>query len=416
MIRSRRRLALVTLAALLSLVWTAALPARVQAAPPPLTIDAKAAVLLDFTTGQALFEQNADAAVPPASLTKLMTLHLGYKRIAAGAMKPTDKVNVTTDAWAAKMRGSSVMFLAPGQNVTVAEVMKGIAVPSGNDASIALAQHISGTVPAFVDLMNREAIDMGFQTMKFADPHGLSANNIASAREFAEFARRYIELHPDALKDLHSVEVFKYPEWENLSPVEREGTTKERHQPIVQYNRNGLLGKLAGVDGLKTGFIDESGYNIALTAQRGDMRLVALVLGVEAAGEAEGSRKREAAGAALINWGFQNFETVRPEIGTFTPVRVWKGVANQVELEAARAPVLTVPRGQGKALTRTVHQEEEVVAPVKQGAKLGELIYSADGKEVARIPLTAKAEVPQGGFFKRLWDTIKLTVLSLFKQ
>jgi len=228
----------------------------------------------------------------------------------------------------------------------------------------------------------------------------------------ADFARRYIELHPKALTELHSLKEFAYPKWENLSPDERQGKNQATYKPILQQNRNGLLWSFEGVDGLKTGFIDESGYNIALTAKRGDMRLIAVVLGVPGKSDVEGTRNREAAGAALLSWGFQNFATVKPAVGTIPPVRVWKGAANQVELEPQRPVVLTVARGMENKVTRTLHQETSAIAPVAKGATLGELIYAADGTEVARVPLVAAADVPQGGFFKRLWDSIRLTVTS----
>lgn len=386
------------------------------AAPPPLKLDARSAVLLDFTTGQVLLEQNGDSPAIPASLTKLVTLHLAYKALAEGKVKPEDRVQIREEAWAAKLPGSSVMFLEPGQVVTFAEIMKGIAIPSGNDASIAMAQHLAGTVQNFAAEMNKEMAALGFSTMQFVDPHGLSSRNQVTAREFAEFARIYVQKNPQALTELHSVREFRYPLWENLSPQARTGVTRERHQPILQYNRNGLLDD-EGVDGLKTGFVDQSGYNIALTAKRGEMRLVAVIMGVGIGeSEAAGSRKREAAGRELLNWGFQNFITFKPPVPAAKPVRVWKGSVNQLALEPATAPILTLERGQETRLTQTVHQETDTVAPVKKGAKLGEIIYAADGKEIARVPLVAAADLPQGGLFKRIWDSIQMTVISWFKK
>jgi len=387
-----------------------------NAAPPPLTLDADSYILIDYATGKVLAEKNADAAISPASLTKLMTLHIAWKKLAEGAIKPTDKVQIRTDAWSANMPGSSVMFLAPGQNVTVAEVMKGLAIPSGNDAAIALADHISGSVDAFVALMNQEAQAMGYKTLHFVDPSGLSPGNKITAREFADFCRRYIQMHPQALTELHSVKTFSYPLWENLSPDEQRGKTKETYQPITQNNRNGLLWSYEGVDGLKTGFIDESGYNLAVTAQRGDMRLVGVILGVHGRDEAEGSRKREADGAAMLTWGFNNFVTVKPPVGDIAPVKVYKGTAGQVTLEPAQPVALTVEKGLENKITRTLHEEATTIAPVKKGDKLGELIYAADGKEIARVNLVAANDVPQGGFFKRLWDTIIMKITSLLHR
>jgi len=381
-----------------------------KAAPPELTLKVKSAVLMDYTTGQILYAKDPDTLIPPASLTKLMTLHIAYKKLADGSLKREDKVQVRPEAWAANMPGSSVMWLEPGQIVTVGEIMKGIAIPSGNDASVALAQHIAGTVDGFVAQMNKEAQDMGFTKMKFVDPHGLSPGNMVTAAEFAEFARRYVQLHPEALAELHSVKEYTYPQPQNL-PAD-----KKNSQPIKQENRNTLLWSFEGVDGLKTGFIEESGYNIALSAKRGEMRLISVILGAPGRDTAEGSRNREEAGAAALQWGFQNFVTLKPTVPAAKAVRVWKGAENQVTLEPARAVALTVARELENKLIPTLHQESAVTAPVKKGDKLGEVIYSADGKEIAKFDLVTTADVKQGGFFKRLWDTIRLTVSGWFNR
>ena len=403
----RRFLGFLALAALLGSVLAGAFAAIAQAAPPPLELSARSAILLDYETGQILYAKDADTPIPPASLTKLMTLHLAYKKIKEGALKKEDKVQVRREAWAATMPGSSLMFLEPGQDVTVGEIMTGIAVPSGNDASVAIAQHLAGTVDAFVAMMNKEARDLGYAVTQYADPAGLSPRNIVTAREFADFARKYMQMHPEALEELHSVKEFTYPLPRNKP---------ENTEAVTQSNRNRLLWSFEGTDGLKTGFIDESGYNIALTAKRGDMRLVAVILGVPGRDEIEGSANREAAGIALLQWGFQNFITHRPQVEEAQPVRVWKGQANYVRLEPAMAPVLTVERGQEGRLTSSIHQELSVVAPITKGAKLGELVFAADGAEVAKIDLIAAEDVPQGGFFKRIWDSIRLTVAGWFDR
>lgn len=403
----RRFFGILALVALVGSVLAGVFAATAQAAPPPLELNVRAAILLDYETGQVLYAKDADAAIPPASLTKLMTLHLAYKKIKEGALKREDKVQVRREAWAATMPGSSVMFLEPGQDVTVGEIMMGIAVPSGNDASVAIAQHIAGTVDAFVAMMNKEARDMGYTVTQYADPAGLSPRNTVTAREFADFARRYMQMHPEALAELHSVQEFTYPLPKNKP---------ENTQTVTQYNRNRLLWSFEGTDGLKTGFIEESGYNIALTAKRGDMRLVAVILGAPGKNDVEGARNREQAGIALLQWGFQNFVTHKPQVEEAQPVRVWKGEANFVRLEPATTPVLTVERGQETRLTSTIHQETSVVAPIQKGAKLGELVFAADGQEVAKIDLIAAEAVEQGGFFKRIWDSIRLTVAGWFDR
>jgi D-alanyl-D-alanine carboxypeptidase (penicillin-binding protein 5/6) len=385
----------------------------VFAAPPPLTLDAKSAIVLDYTTGQVLFEQNPDAPIPPASLTKLMTLHLAYKKLSDGSMKREDKVQVGRDAWAAQMPGSSVMELEPGQNVTVGEIMKGIAIPSGNDAAVALADHMAGTVDAFVALMNKEARDMGYKTMHFYDPAGLDPRNLITAREYADFARKYVQMHPDALQELHSVKEFTYPLPQNLPA----GKTPKDSPAVTQHNRNTLLWEMEGVvDGLKTGFIDESGYNIAVTAHQGDMRVVGVILGVPGRDEVQGSRKRADAAKAMITWGFQNFALAKPPVPATKPVRVWKGAANEVALQPEHPVVFTVEKGQENKLTATLTQQESIMAPVKKGDVLGELVYAADGKQIISYKLVAADDVRQGNIFKRLWDTIRLTVSGWFHK
>lgn len=403
-----RGIGVVALIALLSSVLLGLLAAATaKAAPPPLKLEAKSAILLDHATGQVLYEQDADTPIPPASLTKLMTIHLALKKIESGAMKLDDKVEIRPEAWAAKMPGSSVMFLEPGQNVTVGEILKGIAIPSGNDAAIAIAQHMAGTVDAFVEMMNKEARDLGFDKLTFVDPAGLSPKNLVTARQFAQFSRKYIEMHPQALTNLHSVKEFTYP-----LPANKPKNTSA----VTQYNRNLLLWSYEGTDGLKTGFIDESGYNIALTARRGDTRLVAVILGVPGANEAQGSRNREQAGIALLQWGFQNFATVKPPAPDVKPVRVWKGAVNEVKLETDRPLIITVQKGLEGKLTPTVQQEEQVIAPVRKGDKLGTVVYAAEGQEIARFDLVAAEDVQPGGFFKRIWDSIRLWVAGLFKK
>lgn len=406
-----RRIGVIALIAMLGSILlglVAAMPAK--AAPPPLTLDAKSVILLDYETGQVLFEQNADTPLAPASLTKLMTLHLVYNKLEAGQLKKDEKVNISTNAWAATMPGSSLMFLEPGQIVTVGELMKGLAIPSGNDAAVALAEHIGGNVDAFVAMMNKEAQDLGFKEMHFADPAGLSPQNQVTARQYAEFARIYIRRHDGALTDLHSVKEFTYPQPGNLAPG-------KQSPPVTQYNRNTLLGE-AGVDGLKTGFIDESGYNMAVTAKQGEMRLIGIVLGVQAPNEAAGSEKRAAEARALLTWGYQNFITVKPTMPEVKPVRVWKGAASELTpvLPNGVSGFVTVAKGQETKLTGTVHQDGSVTAPVKAGQKLGELIFAADGQEVAKFDLVAATEVKQGGFFKRMWDSVRLTVSGWFTK
>lgn len=395
-----------------------ALPAQVQAAPTPdvcaanVVKYAKSAIVIDQVTGQVLCQKDADLPLAPASLTKIITMGVTLEKVAEGSVHLTDKVNVGEDAWAAKWPGSSLMFLEPGQQVTLDELLTGLAVASGNDAAVAIADHISGSVSNFVSVMNKTVKDLGFTHMSFVDPAGLDPRNQVTAREYAEFVKLYIDRYPQAIQKYHSVQEIAYPKWENLPPARQAVTNKATYQPIVQPNRNGLLG-VNGIDGLKTGFIDESGYNIALTAKQGDMRLIAVVLGVPGSNTAEGTARREEDGKTLLSWGFANFQTVKPALPESKPVRVYKGAATQVALEAKGTGALTVKKGQEASLTTTVHQETSVIAPVAKGTKLGEVIYSANGQEVGRIDLVAAADVGQGGFFRRIWDGVILWAQGL---
>ena len=406
----------IALVAFLAVLLTGTFTAPAQAAPA-LDLEARSVVLMDFATGQVLYEKNPDEVIAPASLTKLMTLHLAFKRIEAGQMSLDDPVVVSQNAWAANFPDSSLMYLEPGDQVTVGEILKGIAIVSGNDASVALAEHIAGSVSAFVEMMNDEAQALGFTSFHFVDPHGLSAQNKITAREFAEFARLYIQLHPNSLAELHSQKEFSYPQYENLTPARQAVTSPEQHVPITQQNRNGLLWTYDGVDGLKTGYVEEAGFNLAVTAQRGGMRLIGVLLGIQADSIPEGTAKREAEGAALLSWGFNNFVTVKPQMPAYNPVRVWKGAANEVNLEpSGGAPTLVLEKGLETSLTASVRQEQSIIAPVAKGQKLGEVIFAADGKEVARLDLVAAEEVPQGGFFKRLWDSFRLWINGFFNR
>ncbi|MEW5818515.1 MAG: D-alanyl-D-alanine carboxypeptidase family protein, partial [Spirochaetota bacterium] len=254
-----------------------------RAAP---VISAESAILLDYTTGTVLFEKNADLLIPPASLTKLITIAIAEDVIENGSVNLNEEVEIKPEYWAVNMpRDSSLMFLGPHQRVSLRDLLKGIAVSSGNDAAYALADFIAGSVSGFVELMNQKVRNLGFTTMHFVEPSGMSSKNRITAREYAAFCRDYINRHPESLKELYSLKEFTFPRPENLKDGYK-GT------PITQYNRNSLLWSLEGVDGLKTGFIEASGYNIALTAQRDGMRVIAVLLGIPGNDHYQGSANR----------------------------------------------------------------------------------------------------------------------------
>lgn len=400
------------LTALILLTLAVPLLPRAAYAEAGPQVAARAAYLVDFNSGRVLFAQNPDEPIPPASLTKLMTLYLAYEALQEGRIRRDDPVPISRRAWAQnpELAGSSLMWLEPGQQVTVGEIMLGIAVPSGNDASNALAEKLGGSVENFVAQMNAKAREMGLEQTRFVDPHGLSPENQITAREAAELALRYIRDFPEALTELHSVKEFSYPKPHNLTADQ----AARGEQPITQQNRNRLLWSFAGADGLKTGFVDEAGYNLIATAKRGEMRLVAVLLGTES------EDVREVQMTNLLNWGFQNWTSLRlfPPDKVMGQVRVWKGARDQVEVVPERPLWVVVPRGDETKLVETVslREAEPVIAPVEKGQVLGEVISVLGDQEVGRVNLVAREAVAPGGFFKRLWDSIRLFVAGLLAR
>jgi serine-type D-Ala-D-Ala carboxypeptidase (penicillin-binding protein 5/6) len=380
-------------------------------APGPLPVSARSAILIDQASGRVLYQHAADEPFVPASLAKLMTLHIVMQRLDDRSIKRSDVVCLTANAWAVHQApGSSVINLGPGQIVTVEELMKGAAIASGNDAATALAEYVAGSVERFVAMMNDEARFMGYSTMRFTDPAGVRDDNRVTAREFADFCRRYIALHPGALTELHSLREFEYPLPQNmpngrLSPK----NTKK------QYNGNYLVwGGI--VDGLKTGHLDDENFTAALTARRGGTRLVAVVLGISGESLTEGARKRMEDGLTLLRYGFGHFSTLALDTPTLPPVRVWKGEAREVAMAPSEPVSITVRPEERSRLTYMVTARMPVVAPVLKGQRVGDLIYSAGSEEVGRVPLLATADVERAGLLRRAWDGISLGLASFLEN
>ena len=368
--------------------------------PPEIT--SKAAVLIDAETGTLLFSKNPDEEIPPASLTKLMTMHLVMKEIEEGRATYDEIIPVTVASWAqSQPPRSSLMFLAPGQIVTLREIMLGLAVPSGNDAAVAAALRLSSSMDEFAFLMTNEARKFDMNVTRFVEASGISEFNITTAKEFAWFCRQYIKLHPQSLIDFHSVPDFSYPLEHNVAPAYRSNP-----RTIWQENRNNLLKSFDGVDGLKTGYIDEAGYNIALTAQRNDTRFILVILGAESA------RNRDADGASLLSWAFENFKTVRPVIGPIEKQRLYKGKANEIELYVDLPLDFTSPLDRANSLKYETQINGTLIAPLSEGETVGYFIISDDHGELIRTPLLTVREYEKGNIFKRIWHSI----LLLFKK
>jgi D-alanyl-D-alanine carboxypeptidase (penicillin-binding protein 5/6) len=381
-----------------------AFPASAGCEPP--RIAARAAVLMEARTGVVLYEKNPSLPHPPASLAKVMTIHILLEKIASNELRRDQNILPPRESWAMNLpRDSSLMFLGPGQKLTVEDLLKGLAVSSGNDAAVAAAILTSGSVPAFAQLMNAEAKKENLDELFFVEPSGYDTHNRITAMSFARFLRLYVNRHPEALTQLHSLEDFTYPRPENILPGGASAS-------ITQTNRNSLLFSYPGVDGIKTGYLDESGYNIALSAQKGDMRLILVLLGEEGRTPTEGVQKRNEDARVLLDFGFDNFTNKM-----FTPpapesVRVWKGDPKEILPLAPSEIWITIPRGSENRLRGEISQTRYLTAPVEQGAVLGSVKIFLDEAVVYEGNLSAPGPVPRGSW----WDAFVDSIIVFFRE
>jgi D-alanyl-D-alanine carboxypeptidase (penicillin-binding protein 5/6) len=365
-------------------------------------IGSQAAVVVDAETGTVVYAKNAFDEIPPASLTKLMTMHLILNEVNGGRASLDDVVTLKKESWAVNQPPrSSLMFLAAGQIVTLREIMLGMAISSGNDAAVAAALYLAPSVDDFARMMTAEARRMGLLKTLFVEPSGISEDNMTTAAEFAEFCLEYLRLHPYTLSEFHSVKEFAYPKAENMPEAFRSNP-----RTIVQQNRNNLLRTFPGTDGLKTGYIDEAGYNIALSARRNDTRFIAVILGAPA--QYGGDRIRDRDAERLLSWAFGNFRTVRPEIPPLEQVRLWKGREKQVSLLLSEEPAFTAPLGRAASLRYQTRINEPLIAPLPASYPVGWLVLADDEGELHRIQIFTAKEYQQGNIFKRIWHSIRL--------
>ncbi|MDR0597796.1 MAG: D-alanyl-D-alanine carboxypeptidase [Treponema sp.] len=366
-----------------------------------------AAALIDAATGTALYVKNGNAPIPPASLTKLMTMHIALEEAEAGRAALDEIVPLPPESWEINQPPrSSLMHLAEGQIVSLRELLLGLAVPSGNDAAVAVALRFSPTTQGFVARMNAEARRLGMEETLFVEPSGISEDNRTTAMEFALFCREYLRRHPDSLRDFHSVMEFAYPLPQNVLPELRSRLGIWR-----QRNHNSLLGVVEGVDGLKTGYIDEAGYNIALTAARGDTRLLAVILGAPVY---RGDRIRDEDGRKLLEWGFKHFKTLRPPQPDIPRVRIWKGARNWTGAVPAEPLPFTTFANRGHNLRWELMLEDPLIAPLERGSELGALTLIDQEGELRRIPLITEEDIGEGNIFKRVRDAVVLFFRSIF--
>jgi serine-type D-Ala-D-Ala carboxypeptidase (penicillin-binding protein 5/6) len=351
--------------------------------PPPPAVQASAWLLMDDASGQILAGENVDTQVEPASITKVMTSYVVSAEIRNGKLKPDDEVTISENAWRGGGGGTdgSTSFLPLDSKVKLADLLHGMIIQSGNDASIALAEHVAGSEDAFAALMNAYAQRLGLKDTHFVNSHGLSApGHVTTAHDIARLSRALIRDFP-----------------EDYAVYSQKELTING---IRQYNRNTLLWKDPSVDGIKTGHHSGAGYCLAASAKRGDQRLISVVMG------SDSEKQRAEDSFALLNWGFRFFEThtVYAAGKAVAQPALWKGETATLDLGLSEPLLVTVPRGKYEQLEAAMDIPQQLVAPFTRGQAVGTLRLTLEGKTVAERPLVALADAPEGGFFKRISD------------
>jgi len=357
--------------------WAAAKPI-----PNPPELDATSYFLIDFDSGRVLAEKNPDDPVEPASITKLMTAYLVDKAIADGDIGLDEMVTISEKAW--RMKGSK-MFVEVGKQVSVEDLLKGLIIQSGNDASVALAEHIAGSESAFAGYMNHQAKLLGMNNTNYVNSTGWpDEKHYSSARDIATLTRAVIEEFPES---------YRYYK-------EREFTFNE----IRQFNRNRLLWRDDSVDGVKTGHTEAAGFCLVASAERDEMRLISVVLGTKS------DKARTQSSQSLLNYGFRYFETHKlysaDEILKTT--RVWYGEHEQISLGVGKDIFITIPRGRYGDLEASMEIDSEISAPVSSGQTLGQVNINLDGESILSEPIVAMQGVSEGSLFVRAMDSVKL--------
>lgn len=365
-----------------------AISAAVAQTLPPPTIAAKAWLLLDATSGQVIASQEPNTRIEPASLTKIMTAYLTFAAIRDKKLELNQMVNVSVKAWKVDA-SSSKMFIDPATPVSVNDLLHGLMVQSGNDAAVALAEAVAGDEAAFVFLMNKEAQRMGMKNTRFGNPHGLpSAENYSTAQDLSILAARVIVDFPEYYK-IDSVKSFTY-------------------NKITQPNRNRLLWLDPTVDGMKTGHTEAAGYGMIASAKRPNgglqRRLISVVLGTNS----DQTRTQES--QKLLNWGFQNFETVKlySKGQVIQSPEVWKGSSSTVKIGFTNDVMVTVPKGVAGKMKPVLERKDPLVAPLPLNTQIGTLKMMVDGKPLLELPVVALEEVSQASIFGRAWDSMRL--------
>lgn len=365
--------------------------------PSPPEVAVKSYILIDSDSDEVLASNNPDMTIHPASLTKMMTSYLAEMELSQGNIHRDDLVTISKKAWSI---GGSTMFIEVGEKVKVDELLKGIIIVSGNDASIAISEHVAGSEDAFAQLMNSTAKNLGMSNTHFQNASGWPADDhYSTARDLAVLSKRIVHDYPEDY-GLYAEKYYQY------------GVDKETGEPLRrQANRNRLLWSNPSVDGLKTGHIEETGYHLAVTSKKDGRRLIAILLG------ASTDKQRAEEAQKLLTYGFRFFENVdiKPGGVALETVDVWKGAEDSLAVGIAENLVVTVPRGTGKDIQATLTVTPDLQAPIVKGQEVGSLVVSVEDTIIKKVPLIAQQSIEQGGFLKRIWDSILLFVQSFFK-
>ncbi|QPG04400.1 D-alanyl-D-alanine carboxypeptidase [Salinimonas marina] len=356
--------------------------------PPPPNVDGEGFVLMDYDTGHVIASKNADMQIFPASLTKMMTTYVIGKELEAGNISMDDEVTISENAWAKKFPDSSKMFIEVGTQVKVADLIRGIIIQSGNDACVAMAEHVAGSEDAFASMMNAHAQSLGMTGSHFVNSHGLhDPEHYVTPSDMAILSRALVS-ETREIYDIYSEKEFTY-------------------NGIKQYNRNSLLwDKSLNVDGIKTGHTSDAGYSLITSAEQGGMRLVAVVMGTDS------ERSRKVENKKLLRYGFRFYETVTPyEAGeSFVAHRIYMGDRDTVDLGINQATPITIPRGQAENLEANFELDKKLEAPLAKGEVVGTLYIQLEGKDVAEYPLVTLQEVNEGSLVDRVWDWAMLQI------
>lgn len=362
-----------------------------SAAIQPPEMENTAYVLMDYNTGEILAQKNANQALPPASLTKMMTSYIIEQRLASGDLKEEEQVLMSKNAWCRGSSSQSCMYVPVNKTASVIDMLRGIIIQSGNDASKAMAEHIAGSEDSFAILMNEQAQKLGMENTHFVNSTGMpDEGHEASALDLAKLARAIVKNSGDYY-GIYAEKEFTY-------------------NGITQGNRNALLSTDSTVDGLKTGHTDAAGYCLAASSNRDGMRLISVIMGTESQ-QARADQSRE-----LLNWGFGHFTTVtKAPAGQFvSKIPVWFGEAEEVELTTGDNLQILTSKTQKNKITTVVDIPESLEAPIKKGQEVGKLMAVIDGKAVASVPIIATNDVEQSGFMSRMWQHAVRWVQNLF--